>query len=221
MPTAPLFVRIRAKSLHGTPRSCVRCARSDDRARDRGRVERSGVPFGSSGSSLSSRQHPFAAQVAETSAVAPRARRPVLLAERRQASHDCDRRAGRSRSAGYRAGKAKFRRSDFWVHVQSRRGLVRSASSGSLPALVGLIIAFISAVQLGALARRCTLPASSVSRWFAILAAVMVAIVVAGRTGAAFAAELGTMRVTQEINALTHPGPLTRGVSGVRRACSR
>jgi phospholipid/cholesterol/gamma-HCH transport system permease protein len=34
----------------------------------------------------------------------------------------------------------------------------------------------------------------------------MTAIVVAGRTGAAFAAELGTMRVTQEIDALTTLG---------------
>ena len=38
------------------------------------------------------------------------------------------------------------------------------------------------------------------------LGAMMAAIVVAGRTGAAFAAELGTMRVTQEIDALTTLG---------------
>jgi phospholipid/cholesterol/gamma-HCH transport system permease protein len=35
------------------------------------------------------------------------------------------------------------------------------------------------------------------------MSAVMSAIVVAGQTGAAFAAELGTMRVTEEIDALT------------------
>jgi phospholipid/cholesterol/gamma-HCH transport system permease protein len=38
------------------------------------------------------------------------------------------------------------------------------------------------------------------------LGAVMAGIVLAGRTGAAFAAELGTMRVTQEIDALTTLG---------------
>src|SRR6202165_2188329 len=42
------------------------------------------------------------------------------------------------------------------------------------------------------------------------MGAMMTAIIMAGRTGAAFAAQLGTMKVTQEIDALT-----TMGVSPV------
>src|SRR5260370_23973389 len=42
------------------------------------------------------------------------------------------------------------------------------------------------------------------------MGAVMTAVIMSGRTGAAFAAQLGTMKVTQEIDALT-----TLGVSPV------
>ena len=38
------------------------------------------------------------------------------------------------------------------------------------------------------------------------MAAMMTAIIMSGRTGAAFAAKLGTMKVTQEIDALTTMG---------------
>ena len=38
------------------------------------------------------------------------------------------------------------------------------------------------------------------------MGAMMTAIIMAGRTGAAFAAQLGTMKVTQEIDALTTMG---------------
>ncbi len=42
---------------------------------------------------------------------------------------------------------------------------------------------------------------------------MMTAIIMAGRTGAAFAAQLGTMRVNEEIDALHHHGHLALRVS--------
>src|SRR5207249_394920 len=68
--------------------------------------------------------------------------------------------------------------------------------------LVGLVTAFPAAVQLkqfGANIFVADLVGLSVTRE---LAPLMTAIIVAGRSGAAFSAELGTMRVSEEIDAL-------------------
>lgn len=67
--------------------------------------------------------------------------------------------------------------------------------------LVGLILAFISSIQLkqfGAQLYVANLVGVGMVRE---LAPVMTAIIMAGRTGAAFAAELGTMQVNEEIDA--------------------
>ena len=68
--------------------------------------------------------------------------------------------------------------------------------------LIGLILAFMGAVQLlrfGATIYVADLVALAMVRE---MGAVMTAVVMAGRTGAAFAAQLGTMKVTEEIDAL-------------------
>jgi len=68
--------------------------------------------------------------------------------------------------------------------------------------LVGAIIAFVGAVQLmkfGAGIYVADLVAIAVSRE---MAAVITAVVMSGRTGAAFAAELATMQTNEEIDAL-------------------
>jgi len=89
--------------------------------------------------------------------------------------------------------------------------LVRSGYS-SLPLvglicfLVGMIMALQSAYQLrdlGAIDLVPSLVAISITRE---LAPLLAAIVVAGRFGSAIAAELGTMKVSQEIDALTVMG---------------
>jgi len=99
-------------------------------------------------------------------------------------------------------GRASYLRSDLLLMVQH-------CGIGALPIvslisfLVGLIIAFIGAIQLqqfGADIYVANLVAAGMSRE---LGAMMTAIIMAGRTGAAFAAQLGTMRVNQEIDALT------------------
>ncbi len=72
----------------------------------------------------------------------------------------------------------------------------------SIAFLTGMIMAFQSAMQLkqfGAEIFTADLVGISMTRE---LAPLMTAIIVAGRSGAAFAAELGTMRVSEEVDAL-------------------
>ena len=72
--------------------------------------------------------------------------------------------------------------------------------------LVGMILAFVGAVQLkmfGAQIFVANLVGIAMVR---VLAAVMAGVVMAGRTGAAGAAQLGTMQVNEEIDALKTMG---------------
>ncbi len=96
-------------------------------------------------------------------------------------------------------------RSINWADVPR---LMERAGADSVPIvlvinfLVGLVTAFQAAVQLkqfGANIFVADLVGLSVTRE---LAPLMTAIIVAGRSGAAFSAELGTMRVSEEIDAL-------------------
>jgi phospholipid/cholesterol/gamma-HCH transport system permease protein len=98
-------------------------------------------------------------------------------------------------------GQAQYRRSDLGLIMQA-------VSAQALPIvslicfLVGLILAFIGAIQLklfGAQIYVADLVGIAMVR---LMAAIMTGIVMAGRTGGAFAAQLGTMQVNQEIDAL-------------------
>lgn len=105
-------------------------------------------------------------------------------------------------SAKLVARRAHFRRSDLFVQMQAT-GARAFGIVSLIASLVGLILGFVGAVQLkqfGASIYVADLVGIAMVRE---MGAMMTAIVVAGRTGAAFAAELGTMRVTQEIDALT------------------
>ncbi len=98
-------------------------------------------------------------------------------------------------------GRASFRVRDLFLHVEGS-GARAVFIVGLVSFLVGLILAFIGSIQLrpyGAMLYVADLVAVAMVRE---MSAIMAAIVLAGRTGAAFAAELGTMRVTQEIDAL-------------------
>ncbi len=102
-------------------------------------------------------------------------------------------------------GKARFRRVDLMVVIQDcgadAFGIVTLVTF-----LVGVILAFEGAVQLqqfGASIFVADLVAIAMTR---DMGAMMAAIIMAGRTGAAFAAQLGSMKVTQEIDALTTMG---------------
>ncbi len=72
--------------------------------------------------------------------------------------------------------------------------------------MVGLILAFVGAVQLqmfGAEVYVASLVTIGMTR---IMGAIMVGIIMAGRTGASFAATIGTMQVNEEIDALKTMG---------------
>ncbi len=107
------------------------------------------------------------------------------------------------------SGRAHVRASDFALTVQQcgaeAVGIVTLVSF-----LVGLILAFIGAIQLkqfGAQIFVADLVGLGMARE---MGAMMTAIIMAGRTGAAFAAQLGTMTANEEIDALK-----TMGVSPI------
>ncbi len=98
-------------------------------------------------------------------------------------------------------GKARYRRIDLLLVLQ-QTGVEALGIVSLISFLVGLILAFVGAVQLerfGAAIYVADLVGIAMVRE---MGAMMTGIVMAGRTGAAFAAQLGTMRVTQEIDAL-------------------
>jgi len=102
-------------------------------------------------------------------------------------------------------GRAAFRSSDLLLIIQ-RSGADALGIVSLISFLVGVILAFVGAVQLaqfGAAIYVADLVGIAMVR---DMAAMMTAIVMAGRTGAAFAAELGTMKVNREIDALTTMG---------------
>jgi phospholipid/cholesterol/gamma-HCH transport system permease protein len=102
-------------------------------------------------------------------------------------------------------GKARYRKIDL-VEVIQECGPDAVGIVALISFLVGVILAFMGAVQLsqfGASIYVADLVGIGMVR---DMAAMMTAIIMSGRTGAAFAAKLGTMKVTQEIDALTTMG---------------
>jgi phospholipid/cholesterol/gamma-HCH transport system permease protein len=102
-------------------------------------------------------------------------------------------------------GKAQFRRTDMKI-------LLEQAGVQALPIvtlinlLIGVIIAFVSAIQLqqfGAEIFVANLVAIAMARE---MGPMMTAIVLAGRSGASYAAHIGTMMVNEEVDALKTAG---------------
>ncbi len=102
-------------------------------------------------------------------------------------------------------GRAHFRWLDLWRNIQD-------CGPSALPIitlislLVGLILAFVGSVQLalfGAQLYIADLVGLGMSRE---MGGLMTAVIMSGRTGAAYAAQLGTMQVNNEIDALETMG---------------
>lgn len=98
-------------------------------------------------------------------------------------------------------GRARFRPRDFWL-------LIQECGPQALPIvtligmLMGLILAYVGAIQLqmfGAQVYVANLVALGTMRE---MGAMMTAVIMAGRTGSSYAAQLGTMQVNEEIDAL-------------------
>jgi len=98
-------------------------------------------------------------------------------------------------------GRAQFRWRDLWLTVQ-QSGPEALAIVALINLLVGVILAFVGALQLaqfGAEIYVANLVGIATARE---MAPMMTGIILCGRTGAAFAAELGSMKITEEIDAL-------------------
>jgi phospholipid/cholesterol/gamma-HCH transport system permease protein len=106
-------------------------------------------------------------------------------------------------------GRTRLRWREFWVVVQSN-------SSGALgivtliALLIGVIIAFLGVVVLKRFGAGYYVSYLVGYGMLREMGALMTGIIMAGRTGAAFAAELGSMKITEEIDAYT-----TLGVSPI------
>lgn len=105
--------------------------------------------------------------------------------------------------------RTRLRWREFWVVVQSN-------SSGALgivtiiALLIGVIIAFLGVVVLKRFGAGYYVSYLVGYGMLREMGALMTGIIMAGRTGAAFAAELGSMKITEEIDAYT-----TLGVSPI------
>jgi phospholipid/cholesterol/gamma-HCH transport system permease protein len=105
--------------------------------------------------------------------------------------------------------RVRLRWRDFWAVVQS-------TSSGALPIvtliafLIGVIISFLGAVVLRRFGAGYYVSYLVGYGMLREMGALMTGIIMAGRTGAGFAAELGSMKITEEIDALR-----TLGISPV------
>ena len=102
-------------------------------------------------------------------------------------------------------GRARFRNSDLLYQIEGA-GPSALAIITLISALIGMILAFVGAVQLrlfGAEIYIANLVGLGMARE---MGAMMTAIIMAGRTGAAFAAQLGSMQVNEEIDALKTMG---------------
>jgi phospholipid/cholesterol/gamma-HCH transport system permease protein len=98
-------------------------------------------------------------------------------------------------------GRAQFRFRDFWLVVQ-QTGAEALPIVSLISFLIGAILAFVGNVQLtsfGANIYVADLVGIAMVREMGV---VMTAIIMSGRTGAAFAANIGSMKANEEIDAL-------------------
>ena len=98
-------------------------------------------------------------------------------------------------------GRASFRRSDLFLLLQEC-GAQALPIVSLISLLLGLILAFVGAIQLKMFGAQIFVADIVGIAMVRIMGAIMTGIIVAGRTGAAFAAQIGTMQVNEEIDAL-------------------
>ncbi len=98
-------------------------------------------------------------------------------------------------------GRAVFRWSEFLKLLQDC-GVQALPIVSLISILVGLILAFVGAVQLKAFGAQIFIADLVGIAMLREMGAIMTGVIMAGRTGAAFAAQLGTMNVNEEIDAL-------------------
>jgi phospholipid/cholesterol/gamma-HCH transport system permease protein len=102
-------------------------------------------------------------------------------------------------------GQTQFRAIEFWEHLQDcgprALGIVALISI-----LVGLILAFVGAIQLRMFGAEIYIANLVGLGMFREMGAMMTGIIMAGRTGATYAAQLGAMQANGEVDALKTMG---------------
>jgi phospholipid/cholesterol/gamma-HCH transport system permease protein len=106
-------------------------------------------------------------------------------------------------------GRARFRSGDMWLEVE-QVGPRALPIVSVISFLVGLILAYLGADQLRLVGAQIFIADLVAIGMVREVGALMTGIIIAGRTGAAFAAQLGTMQVNEEIDAFR-----TLGISPV------
>jgi phospholipid/cholesterol/gamma-HCH transport system permease protein len=100
----------------------------------------------------------------------------------------------------WRPGRLRLR--DTMLHFE-RAGIDALPITLLIGFLIGLILAFLSAASLQQFGVEIYVADLIAIGLFRELGPIITAIILAGRTGSAFAAELGTMKVNEEVDALT------------------
>ena len=102
-------------------------------------------------------------------------------------------------------GKAVYRSKDFWL-ILSDCGPKSILIVSLISFMVGLILAFVGAIQLKTFGAQIYVASLVTIGMTRIMGAVMTGIIMAGRTGASYAATIGTMQVNEELDALQTMG---------------
>ncbi len=114
--------------------------------------------------------------------------------------------ADAARSLGsFFEGRAVMRREDFLFALEDC-GYKALPIVSLISFMVGLILAFVGAVQLKTFGAEIYVASLVTIGMTRIMGAIMTGIIMAGRTGAAYAATIGTMQVNEEIDALKTMG---------------
>ncbi len=98
------------------------------------------------------------------------------------------------------SGRARFRARDLWLEIE-QVGPRALPIVSVISFLVGLILAYLGADQLKLVGAQIFIADLVAIGMVREVGALMTGIIIAGRTGAAFAAQLGTMQVNEEIDA--------------------
>ncbi len=107
--------------------------------------------------------------------------------------------------ARFLAGRANFRRTDL-VQFLQESGAQAFPIVSFISLLVGFILAFVGAVQLKTFGAQIYVADLVGVAMVRVMGAIMTGIIMAGRTGASYAAQLGTMQVNEEIDVLKARG---------------
>ena len=102
-------------------------------------------------------------------------------------------------------GKAVYRRKDFWM-VLADCGPKSILIVSLISFMVGLILAFVGALQLKTFGAQIYVASLVTIGMTRIMGAIMTGVIMAGRTGASYAATIGTMQVNEELDALQTMG---------------